>query len=122
MSGLFGIVLLIWIVALLVLYHKVFEVYYFSLSYGLMKELIVAVFIGMIMTVLTFYLWWITAIIILIVGFANMSKSGNKAHIIVAVILAIVISIIGISVRSNAKSANEGARMNEITIVQEYIA
>jgi hypothetical protein len=97
MEGILGITWLFWIVALLVFYHKVFTVYYFSLGNAIMKELFVAAFIGGIMALLTLSLWWLTAIIIIVVGLVNMGKSGNKAHIVVAVILAIAISIIGIS-------------------------
>ena len=35
-----------WTIALLILYHKVFTVYYFSLGNGLMKEIVTAFFLG----------------------------------------------------------------------------
>jgi len=107
MDSLLGIVWLAWVIALLILYHKVFTVYYFSLGHGIMKELVGAAFGAIIMTALTFYFWWITALIILFIGFASMSKSGEKSHIIIAVIIAIVISIIGISVKSKSNNSNE---------------
>jgi hypothetical protein len=105
MEGILGIIWLFWIVALLVFYHKVFTVYYFSLGNAIMKELLIAAFIGGIMTLLTLSLWWLTAIIIIIVGLVNMGKSGNKSHIVVAIILAILISIFGISYGGSSDSA-----------------
>ena len=105
-SNIFLVVWIIWVIALLVLYHKVFEVYYFSLSNGLMKELITAIFVGAIMTALTFYLWWITAIIIIVIGLVTMGKVSSKAPLIVAIILAIVVAIIGSSFRSAAEESN----------------
>ena len=38
-SGVHMIVLIGWMIILLVLYHKIFEVYYFDLEHGLLKEL-----------------------------------------------------------------------------------
>lgn len=38
-SGVHMIVLVGWMIILLVLYHKIFEVYYFDLGHGLLKEL-----------------------------------------------------------------------------------
>ena len=92
-SGVYLILWIFWFVALLVLYHKVFTVYYFSLSHGLMKELVTSAFLGLIMTAITLYLWYVSAIIILVIGLSVMGKIHNKLALIVAVILAIVIAI-----------------------------
>ena len=107
MDTLLLIVWLAWVIALLVLYHTVFTVYYFSLGKGVMKELIGAVICGTVMTALTFYFWWVTALIILGIGLVNMSRSGEKYHIIVAVIIAIVIAIIGMSIKSKNSDSNK---------------
>lgn len=120
-SSIFLIVWVIWIIALLVLYHKVFTVYYFSLSYGLLKELLVATIVGTILTAITFYLWWVTAIIIILVGLAVMGKTNSKVPLVIAVILAIIVSIIGISARSDMKNTSSESAMNK-QIVQEYMA
>ena len=122
MSGtIYGIVWIVWVVALLYLYHKVFTVYYFSLGNGIMKELVTAAFLGIIMTALTFYLWWLTAIIILGFGFANMQKSGNKTFMIIAVVAAIIVAILGISLRSSSNN-NETETARVPVIVQQYDA
>ncbi|MBR5800417.1 MAG: hypothetical protein IKY23_10205 [Lachnospiraceae bacterium] len=109
MDSLFGIVWIIWTIALLILYHKCFEVYYFSLGNGLVKELVAAAFLGIIMTGLTFYLWWLTAIIIIIIGLLFMGKTNSKAPLVIAIILAIVISIMGINVKNDSSSSEPSA-------------
>ncbi|MBQ7148983.1 MAG: hypothetical protein IJR96_09560 [Pseudobutyrivibrio sp.] len=117
MGFLYLIVWLVWVVALEYLYHKVFTVYYFSLGQGLQKELVGAFFLGIIMTGLTFYLWWLTAIIIVAVGIANMSKTGNKSHIIIAIVLAIVVAILGLTLRLSSGSEESASLYRQYTEV-----
>lgn len=64
------LLLLVWVgwsVVLLMLYHSIFHVVYFSLANGLLKEVIVAGFIGAILTALTITYWWILLIVAVIV-------------------------------------------------------
>lgn len=113
-----GIVTVLWIVfsiGVWVIYHKIFTVYYFNLSQGLMKELFLSAFVGMILTGLTLHFWWLTAIILLLVGFGASGKtenpSGKKAIIAVFVIAAIAVAIVGISAKSqNSSDASGSAR------------
>lgn len=102
-----GIVMVLWIVfsiGVWITYHKIFAVYYFNLSQGLMKELFLSAFVGLILTGLTLNYWWIAAIILLLVGLGVSGKtdnpSGKKAIMVVFVIAAIVVSIVGISTKS----------------------
>ena len=111
MDSLYGIVWIIWTIVLLILYHKVFEVYYFSLGKGLMRELVGAAFLGIIMMGLTFYLWWLTAIIVILIGIIVMGKTNSKAPIVIAIILAIIISIMGIRVKSSTESSQDQVSM-----------
>lgn len=106
-----GIVVVLWIVfsiGVWIAYHKIFAVYYFNLSQGLMKELILSAFLGAILTALTLYFWWITTIILLLVGLGVSGKtenpSGKKAIIVIFVIAAIVVAIVGISYRSQVST------------------
>lgn len=108
-----GIVTVLWIVfsiGVWITYHKIFSVYYFSLSQGLMKELFLSAFLGMILTVLTLYLWWLTAIILLLVGLGVSGKtenpSGKKAIMVVFAIVAVVVAIVGISFKSQMNSSD----------------
>lgn len=56
MDNTVGVIWIIWLVVLLVFYHKVFTVYYFNLGSGLVKELFVAAILSSLMTGLTLYL------------------------------------------------------------------
>lgn len=98
---------IVWIILTLIAYHTIFEVYYFSLSHGLIKELFWAGFIGLLMTGLTLYFWYVAAVIILLIGLSTMSKTHNKVPLIIAIIAIIFIAIIGMRFRSvNMKQGN----------------
>ena len=116
-GGAYLVVLIAWMIALLVLYHKIFEVYYFDLGHGLLKELGVSFFLGIIMTGLTFHFWWLTAIIIIIAGLVFKSKFSNNIPFIIAVVLAIIVAILGISFRTNNDS--DGTTESTYNIVIE---
>ena len=119
MDTIFGVVWIMWMIALFVLYHKVVKVYYFNLGRGLIMELLWSGFIGAFMTMFTFMFWWLTAIIIIIIGLINMRKTNNKIYLIIAVVVAIFISIIGIGTNNKADSAENTASM--LQIQQEYM-
>ena len=114
MGTIYIIMWIAWTIALLIVYHKIFEVYYFSLGNGLFKELITAGFIGLIMTALTFYLWWLTAIIIILIGVAAVGKTNSKAPLIIAVVVAIIISIIGFKTNHESDSSDDYAMTYQI--------
>ncbi len=63
-----------WIVILMTLYHKIFNVVYFSLMDGLLKELFVSALIGSVLTVLTVQFWWVVLILV-VVAIAIKTKS-----------------------------------------------
>lgn len=101
MSGVVTVLWAVYSIGVWIIYHKMFTVYYFSLSRGLVKELFLSAFVGMILTGLTLSFWWIAAIILFLVGVGVSRKtenpSGKKAIIVVFAIAAIVISIVGIN-------------------------
>lgn len=120
MTIILGFVWIAWIIALLVLYHKVFTVYYFNLGDGLLREFVTALILGLIMAGLTFYLWWLTAIIIIAIGFAAMGKLNSNTPLIIAVVLAIIVAILGISFRASIDEDNNSSSAMNYHIVQEY--
>lgn len=76
---------------------------------------ILSAFLGALLTALTLYFWWVTAIILLLVGLGASGKtenpSGKKAIIVVIAIAAIVVAIVGLSYKSQVDSdAAESAR------------
>lgn len=116
MSG--TVITFLWIVfsvGVWIIYHKIFSVYYFNLFNGLMKELVVSAFVGALLTVLVLSFWWVADIILILVGLGISGKtdnpSGKKAIIVVFAIVAVVVAILGISIKSNnGSSADASAR------------
>lgn len=110
---------IVWVIILLVLYHKIFRVLYFDLGQALWKEFLTAAFIAMIMTAITLYLWWLTAIVIIMAGVALKKKVSSNVPLVVAVILAIVIAIMGIS--SNAENSDNTTTVSaEEAFINEF--
>lgn len=108
-NGIFIIVLIVWMIVLEIWYHKVFTVYYFSLGKGMLKELGTVFFLGLIMTGLTFYLWWLTAVIIIFTGLILKNKISNNIPLIVAIVLAVLVGILGISMKSDSDGSTTEA-------------
>lgn len=122
MSG--GVMLVLWIfwtVAFLMLYHKFFAVYYFDVGLGVLKELVMACIFGLAMAVVTVAFWYISAAVIVIVGLVIMSKTQSKIPLGIAIVLAIIVSVVGISLKADSKSIDgnqssidNGAEQNQI--------
>ncbi len=58
----------------LIIYHKLFSVIYFGLGNGCLKEIAVALFIGMALAALTMAFWYISIPVIALVLFAIFKK------------------------------------------------
>lgn len=99
-----GILWVIFSVGVWVLYHKLFDVYYFNFSKGLLKEVVTSAFVGVLLMSATLYLWWLSDIILIIAGIIVSEKTEDprkkKTIIIVFVIFAIIIALAGISAKS----------------------
>lgn len=108
------IIWIIWLVVLLRFYHKVFIVYYFDLGSGLAKEFFISAFLSGIMTGLTLYFWWLTAIIIVLFGLGTAKKTSNSLVLIGYIILAVIISVIGIRFKNEMKEG-EDVEINELS-------
>lgn len=113
MSGVVTVLWVVYSIGVWIVYHKIFAVYYFNLAQGLMKELFLSAFLGMILTGLTLSLWWLAAIILLLVGLGASGKAQTSSgkHTIIAIfaIAAIIISIVGISFKSQSNRTEAGA-------------
>ena len=72
------------------------------------------------MTVLTFYYWWITAIIIILIGLSIMGKLNSKVPLVIAIVLAIIVAIMGKSFRSSIEENSTETAMNSQS-AYEYI-
>lgn len=63
-----GILTLIWAIACFIFYHKIFTVYYFSLSRGILKELLICLGVGAVLAALTLWLSTPLSIGLFVVG------------------------------------------------------
>lgn len=105
------ILVLVFTVVIWVLYHKIFDVVYFDLSRGILKEIIGSLIGGVLLTALTLMYWWVTDIIIVIMALAVIGKcrrSEQKILVVVcAAIIAILIAVAGISVNNEAEKQTQ---------------
>lgn len=114
------ILLLVYTIGCWVLYHKFFEVYYFDLGRGLLKELRTALIVGVILSTLTIFYWWIAAIVLVIAAIsvsAKVDDSTLKGGIFIAfAVVIIIISVIGINFRASYDAKNKEACENKAII------
>ena len=97
-----GTILVLWIaftILTLILYHKVFTVYYFDLGAGLLKEIFFSAIIGALLAGLTLMFSTPVAIIIVIIGFLVSRKPENpstrKFVLVLFIVMAGVIFFVG---------------------------
>ncbi len=106
-TGVIGIMFLALVIFNLVVYHKIFAVYYFNFSRAIQKELIGAIFVAAIEVGIIMYLWWLAVLIILGVGVSIRGKVNDpmlkNGVTIACVIFAIIIAIVGINAKASAK-------------------
>ena len=124
MSGVVMLILVIvYSIAVFVIYHKIFDVYYFNLTSGIGKELFGSFIAGLILTALTLSMWYITAIILVITGLVISQKisnpNGKKACIAAFVIFAIVVTIVGISFKKQVDQKNSLSNSNNSTVISD---
>ncbi|MBQ7343597.1 MAG: hypothetical protein IJW53_02395 [Clostridia bacterium] len=73
------ILAVLWVVcsvALWWLYHKLFDVVYFSLADGLFKEIIVCGLLGGILAACLVYFWYITIPLVIIIAIIVKKRRG----------------------------------------------
>lgn len=115
----FMILWLIWTIVCFIAYHKIFSVYYFSLFYGLVKEIFFCSFAGALLSGLTIMISTPLAIGIIIVGFIvsrNLDSTfARNACFAICVLLALIIFLSGRWYKNIASSEKEH---NDIEIIQ----
>lgn len=86
-------------IILLIIFHKVFSVFYPNLLHGLMKEIVVAAGLGLLLAVLTARYWWITAIICAVFALILIGKvrtpGGKRLVATLSVILVLLVCVSG---------------------------
>lgn len=74
MSVLIVVLTIVYAIACLIIYHKLFTVYYFSLSQGCAKEIAIALFVGMFLAALTVAFWYVSIPVIILVLIALFKR------------------------------------------------
>lgn len=92
----------------LVIYHAIFEIWYFNFGKALIGELLGALIFALIMTGLTLKFWWVTLIIIILIGLALSAKvgspTGKKIVLVAFAVVAIITAITGIRYNMQEKA------------------
>lgn len=115
-----GVLAVGWGIACFVFYHKVFTVYYFSLSRGLMKEILWCGFFGYILAALTLKFSAPLAICLIIVGWSLTRNIDSSALRNICFALFVVVAVvIFFSGRKFQKLLEEGTAPNSEIIIHE---
>lgn len=122
-----GVIIVLWIVyaiALFVMYHKVFDVIYFSVAHGIIKEIFFCGLLGFLLTMLTIKHWKIAVAIVIIAGiiiYMKEAQSENRYTVIgVCTVLVVIIAAAGIKINKNVdESVNPQNMTGESTATDD---
>lgn len=103
MAIMYIIPFILWFIAIEVLYHTVFTVYYFNLGKGCLSEVVASFVIAFILTCLTYMYWYVVVIVLILIGLVASNKSKNIGPLVVCIIISIIFSLLAI--RLNKKVA-----------------
>lgn len=111
-----------WAIAYLVFYHKIFRVYYFDLTRGIIQELFTASIVATVMLIITLKFWWIAAIVVIIIGLSASAKADNKGPLVIAVIVAVVIAVLGNNVGKSSESSDNSNNSKSSSASVDYVS
>jgi len=114
MQATMGLYVLVFMILGLVIYHSIFNIWYFNLTKALIGELFGALMFGVLMAEIALKFWPIALVIVILIGLALAAKVSNpigKTIIgIVVVIVAIFTAFTGIKFNKQLK---EDKKWNE---------
>lgn len=96
MAIMYIIPFILWFIAIEVLYHTVFTVYYFNLGKGCLSEVVASFVIAFILTCLTYMYWYVVVIVLILIGLVASNKSKNIGPLVVCIIISIIFSLLAI--------------------------
>ena len=107
MENVMSFYVILYMIMGLIIYHAIFEIWYFNFGKALIGELFGALIFAVIMTGLTLKFWWVALIIIILIGLALSAKvgspTGKKIVLVVFVVVAIITAITGIRYNKQEK-------------------
>ena len=91
----------------LVIYHSIFEIWYFNFGKAMIAEIFGAFIFAALMTGLTLKFWWLALIIIVLIGLVMSAKvqnpTGKKIVLGVFIVVAIITAVTGIKFNNQEK-------------------
>lgn len=114
-SGTVTTLLIFYMILILVVYHKVFVVFYFDLLHGFAKELLVAFLLALLMVYITLTQWKIAAVIIFIIALVIILKcEDNAKRVLIGILAAISIGFIVYSGLQYSKEMNSNSKESTV--------
>lgn len=108
----------------LVVYHSIFDIWYFNFGKALIKEIFGAFLFAALMTGLTLKFWWIALIIIILIGLVMSAKvqnpTGKKVVLGVFVVVAVITAITGINYNRQEKEKESDKMTQEESAYESY--
>lgn len=119
-SGTVTTLFIFYMILILVVYHKVFVVFYFDLLHGFAKELFVAFLLALLMVYITLMQWKIAAVIIFIIALVIILKcEDNAKRILVGILAAIAIGFIIYSGLQYSREVNGNSKEDSVEKVSD---
>ncbi len=109
-----GAVIVIWIIWTIAAFVFLCRKY----SGNIIGILLVSSAWGWLLTWLTIKWWYIAAIIVIVIGLAASSNSENKTALGVAVVLAVVISVMGIHYKNGSDDSDKNQEKQQYETTQ----
>ena len=110
----------------LILYHSIFEIWYFNLSKALIGELIGGLIFGVIMTALTLKFWYISCIIIIILGISLSIKvsnpTGKKIVVVFFLLVAIITAVLGINYKKPKSVDRDTYEIDASSVSKDFLS
>lgn len=118
--GMMFLVLVAYAIACFIIYHKIFKVYYFgSISQGIFREIIICFLAAIVLTGITIWFWYVSAIVLIIATLKLRNKCSEPAMKIAVTIgmgiLIVFIAIAGIQVKKNVEQEETSTIKEEDT-------
>ncbi len=108
----------------LVIYHSIFDIWYFNFGKALITEIFGAFLFAALMTGLTLKFWWIALIIIILMGLVMSAKvqnpTGKKVVLGVFVVIAVITAITGINYNRQEKEKESDKMTQEESVYESY--
>ena len=102
-----GLLVLVYFVIGILAYHALFDIWYLDFKKELIKEIFGAFLFSALMTGITLKYWFVSVVIILVMGVALSAKCARKQLKIIIMAAAVIFALIVVSQARNFNKNNE---------------